>query len=85
MNIRRLYAKFETKDESLTNEDRGTPETVVYNEVLQAIVEKYPDNTIRGYAEELCVPPATISLHLKLTDKVKKIGSIKVSLILYRT
>ena len=29
--IRRWYAKFETRDESLTNEDRGRPQTVVYN------------------------------------------------------
>ena len=39
--------KFETGDESLTNEDRGRPETVVNNEVLRAIVEKNPDNTVR--------------------------------------
>ena len=45
--IRRWYAKFETGDESLTHEDRGRSETVVDNEVLRAIVEKNPHNTVR--------------------------------------
>ena len=34
------YAKFKAGEKSLTNEDRGRPETVVDNEVLRAIVEK---------------------------------------------
>ena len=33
-----LYAKFETEDESLTNEDWGRTETVVDNEALRTIV-----------------------------------------------
>ena len=32
--IRCWYAKFETEDESLINEDWGRPETIVDNEVL---------------------------------------------------
>ena len=32
--IQRWYANFEAGDESLTNEDRSRPETVVNNEVL---------------------------------------------------
>ena len=31
--IRRWYTKFETGDESLTNEDLGKPETVVDHEI----------------------------------------------------
>ena len=38
--IRGLYAKFETVDENLTNKDQDRPDTLVENEVLQAIVEK---------------------------------------------
>ena len=38
--IRHWYANFETGYESLTNEDRGRPETVVDNAVLRAIVKK---------------------------------------------
>ena len=37
------YAKFETGNESLTYKDQGRQESVVGNEVLQAIVEKNPD------------------------------------------
>ena len=41
-------------------------------EVLRAIVEKSPGNTVTDYAEELGVSPTTISRHLKLIIKVKK-------------
>ena len=40
--IRSWYARFEIGNESLTNKDRGRPQTVVNNEVLRAIVEKKP-------------------------------------------
>ena len=70
--IRRWYTKFETRDESLTNEDRGRPETGVENEVLRPIVEEKPGNTVRDYADQLGVSPRTISRHLKLIGKVKK-------------
>ena len=47
-NICRLYSKFGTVDESLTNENRGRLETVLDSEVLRAIVEKTnPANTVR--------------------------------------
>ena len=62
--IRRWYAKLETGDESLTNEDQDRPETIVDNEVLRAIVEKNPGNSVRDYVEELGVSPTTISRHL---------------------
>ena len=42
------------------------------NEVLRAIVEKNPGNSVRDYAEELSISPITISHHLKLFGKVKK-------------
>ena len=38
--IRRWYAKFETGDESVTNEDWSRPETVVENEILRVTFEK---------------------------------------------
>ena len=66
------YAKFETGDERLTNEDRGRLETVVGNEVLRVKSEKKS----RQYCYRLCrrtrLSPTTISRHLKLIGKVKK-------------
>ena len=38
--FRRWYAMFETWDKSLTNDDRGRPETDMGNDVFRAIVEK---------------------------------------------
>ncbi|GFU38365.1 hypothetical protein TNCV_2433461 [Trichonephila clavipes] len=40
------YAKFESGDESLTNEDPNRSDTVVDNGVLRAIIEKNPGNTV---------------------------------------
>ena len=37
--IRCWYAKFETGDENLTNNNRGRPEIVVDNEVLRTVAE----------------------------------------------
>ena len=73
-SIQRWYAKFETGDESLTNEDRDRRRTVVDNKVLRAIVEKNPGNTVKDFAEELGISPTTILRHLKLIGKVKKNG-----------
>ena len=64
--IRDWYAKFETEDGSFTKKDRGKPEIVVDSEILWAIVEKNPGNTIKDYAEELSVSPTPISYHLKM-------------------
>ena len=44
--IRRWYAKFETVDESLTDEGRGKADTVVDNQVVRALIEKDPGNTV---------------------------------------
>ncbi|GFR31148.1 hypothetical protein TNCT_197231 [Trichonephila clavata] len=49
--IRRRYTKYESDDGSHTNEYWEKPETVVDNEVLRAIFEKNPCNTVRDYAE----------------------------------
>ena len=70
--IWRWYAKFETGDESFTNEDRGRLESVVNNGVLWEIVEKNTGNTetIRDYIEEFGVSPTIISRHLKFIGKV---------------
>ena len=70
--IQCLDAKFRTEDESLTNDDRGWPEIAMDNEVLQAIVEKNPDNTARDYVQKLGASPITIARHLKCIAKVKK-------------
>ena len=61
--IRCWYAKFETGDENLTNNNRSRPEIVVDNEVLRIVVENNPGNTVRDYAEELDVSSTTISRH----------------------
>ncbi|GFR27265.1 hypothetical protein TNCT_519081 [Trichonephila clavata] len=56
--LRRWYAKFESGDESLTNEDRGRLETVVDNKDLPSDhLTKNPGNTVRDYAEELGINP----------------------------
>ena len=71
--IRRWYEKFENGDESLSNEDRGRPETVLNDDTLRALVEANPANTVRDYAQELNVTPITVSRHLKIIGKVKKL------------
>ena len=68
------YAKLETGDDSLTNEDPSRAETVVEKGDLRAIIEKNSSNTVRDYAEELGVSLTIISRHLKLIGKVKKNG-----------
>ncbi|GFW47605.1 hypothetical protein TNCV_583171 [Trichonephila clavipes] len=55
------YAKFESGDESITKEDQDWPETVVDNEILRAIFQQNPYNTVRDYAEKLGVTLTTIS------------------------
>ncbi|GFV84543.1 histone-lysine N-methyltransferase SETMAR [Trichonephila clavipes] len=72
LTIRRWYVKFESGDESLTNEDEGRPEVVLDNEVLRAIVEQNPGYTVRDYADELGVTSTAVSRHLKTNGKVKK-------------
>ncbi|GFQ77278.1 hypothetical protein TNCT_145511 [Trichonephila clavata] len=44
--IRRWYAKFESGDEGLTNEDRKKPEIVLNNAVLRVLVEQNPGSTV---------------------------------------
>ena len=68
--IQHWYANFGTGVESLTNKDWDRPETIVDNEVLRAIGEKNPGNTVRDYPEEQDISPTTISCHLKLIGKV---------------
>ncbi|XP_066253422.1 histone-lysine N-methyltransferase SETMAR-like [Euwallacea similis] len=70
--IRRWYAKFESGDKSLEIEDRGKPKSALNDEVLQVLVEANPRQTVRELSEELNVSIATISRHLKLIGKVKK-------------
>ncbi|GFU65929.1 histone-lysine N-methyltransferase SETMAR [Trichonephila clavipes] len=70
--LRRWYAKFESGEKSLTNENRGRPETVVNNEVLCAIIDQNPGNTVGDYAKELGVTPTTIFGYLEMVGKVKK-------------
>ncbi|GFY47910.1 hypothetical protein TNIN_72461 [Trichonephila inaurata madagascariensis] len=58
-------AKLESVEESLGNEERDRPDTVVDNKVLQTIVKQNPGNTVRDYTEAPGVPPTTLSRHLK--------------------
>ena len=51
-SIRRWYTKFKTGNESLTNGDQGRLETVKDNELLRAIIEKNPSNTVRDYMQK---------------------------------
>ena len=46
------------------------------NQVLRAIVEKNSGNTIKDYPDELNVSLKTISRHLKLIAKDKKIDKL---------
>ena len=70
--IQRWREKFETGKQSLTMEDWDRPETFVDNEILRAIVETNPGNTVRIFEENLRLSSTTISSHLKLICKVKK-------------
>ena len=64
--IQRWYAKFKTGDGRLINKDQRRPEAVVDNEILQPMFEKYPGNTFRDNAEELCASPTSISRSFKI-------------------
>ncbi|GFW67081.1 hypothetical protein TNCV_4031001 [Trichonephila clavipes] len=66
--IRHRYANFASGDESLTNEDRGCSETVV----AMKSFEQNSSDTVREYAEELCVTSTIIYRRLKMVGKVKK-------------
>ena len=69
------YATLEIRGKNLTNKDWGKiRDCCVDNEVLWAITEKNPGNTVIDYAEELGISPTTISRHLKLFGEVKKNG-----------
>ncbi|GFY49581.1 HTH_48 domain-containing protein [Trichonephila inaurata madagascariensis] len=70
--ILRWYAKFESGDESLSNEERDRPETVVNSEILRKVVEQNPISTVRDYSEELVVTTRTISHPLKIIGIVEK-------------
>ena len=69
---RRWNAKFKTGNENLTNEDRGRPESVVTMQFDEHQFKKNRDNSVRDYAKELGVSSTTISCHLKLIGKEKK-------------
>ncbi|GFY70859.1 hypothetical protein TNIN_196431 [Trichonephila inaurata madagascariensis] len=63
--IRRRYTKFESDHQNLPNEALGRQEAVVENEILRAIVEQNPGNTVRYYGEDLGDTPTILSRYLK--------------------
>jgi histone-lysine N-methyltransferase SETMAR len=71
--IRYWFEKFRAGDTSLENEERGRPESVIDDDQLRALVEEDPRKTVRELAEDLNVSVGTISGHLKIIGKVKKL------------
>ncbi|GFY66305.1 hypothetical protein TNIN_140521 [Trichonephila inaurata madagascariensis] len=76
--FRYWYTKFESGDESLTNEYQDRPEIGTDNEVLRAIVEQNPDNTVRDYAE-LDITSTTIACRLKMVGNSSHELRIKIN------
>ncbi|GFQ91102.1 histone-lysine N-methyltransferase SETMAR [Trichonephila clavata] len=74
--IRHLYTTFESGDESLTNKDRGRPETVMDSEVLRVNIEQNPGNTVKRLPRRTRNNFCTISRLLKMSGKVKKMDNL---------
>jgi len=71
--IRFWFEKFRSGDTSLENEECGRPETVVDNDQLRALVEEDTRKTVRELAMDHNMSIGTISGHLKIIGKVKKL------------
>lgn len=71
--VRRWFTKFREGETSLEDQEgRGRP-SAVDDAILKTMVEDSPRVTIKELAQQLQVDPATISRHLNLIGKVKKL------------
>uniref|UniRef100_A0A0K0FXE7 Histone-lysine N-methyltransferase SETMAR (inferred by orthology to a human protein) n=1 Tax=Strongyloides venezuelensis TaxID=75913 RepID=A0A0K0FXE7_STRVS len=70
---KRWLKKFKEGDESLENEERGRPDSVVDNEELKSVVEANPRQTVREIAGTLEVSKSSVSRHLQQIEKTKKL------------
>ncbi|KAF2353489.1 Transposase type 1 [Trinorchestia longiramus] len=71
--VRRWFAKFRSGDESLKDEEGRGRLGSLENEQLHAVVEQNPRQSVREMSQTLGVSTATVSRHLKIIEKVKKL------------
>ncbi|KAF2358304.1 Transposase type 1 [Trinorchestia longiramus] len=71
--IRRWFGKFRSGDESLKDEEGRGRLGSLDNEQLHAVVEQNPRQSVREMSQTLGVSIATVSRHLKIIGKVKKL------------
>lgn len=71
--IRHWFERFRSGDESLEDEDRGRPPSLLNDDQLKAMVEADPRQTVRELAQHFGVDGSTISRHLNAIGKVKKL------------
>ncbi|KAF2349194.1 Transposase type 1 [Trinorchestia longiramus] len=71
--VRRWFVKFRSGDESLKGEEGRGRLGSLENEQLHAVVEQNPRQSVREMSQTLCVSIATVSRHLKIIRKVKKL------------
>uniref|UniRef100_A0A0K0FDI2 Histone-lysine N-methyltransferase SETMAR (inferred by orthology to a human protein) n=1 Tax=Strongyloides venezuelensis TaxID=75913 RepID=A0A0K0FDI2_STRVS len=68
-----LFKKFKEGDESLENEGRGRPDSVVDNEELKSVVRANLRQTVRETSRALEVSKSSVSRHLQQIEKTKKL------------
>ncbi|KAF2351104.1 hypothetical protein FHG87_018137 [Trinorchestia longiramus] len=71
--VRRWFGKFRSGDESLKDEEGRGRLGSLENEQLHAVVEQNPRQSVREMSQTLGVSIATVSHHLKIIGKVKKL------------
>ncbi|KAF2364925.1 hypothetical protein FHG87_004315 [Trinorchestia longiramus] len=71
--VRRWFGKFRSGDESLKDEEGRGRLGSLENEQLHAVVEQNPRQSVREMSQTLGVSIATVSRHLKIFGKVKKL------------
>ncbi|KAF2349140.1 Transposase type 1 [Trinorchestia longiramus] len=71
--VRRWFGKFRSGDESLKDEEGRGRLGSLENEQLHAVVEQNPRQSVREKSQTLGVSIATVSRHLKIIGKVKKL------------
>ncbi|KAF2354804.1 hypothetical protein FHG87_014443 [Trinorchestia longiramus] len=71
--VRRWFGKFQSGDESLKDEEGRGRLGSLENEQLHEVVEQNPRQSAREMSQTLGVSIATVSHHLKIIGKVKKL------------
>ncbi|KAF2344777.1 hypothetical protein FHG87_024467 [Trinorchestia longiramus] len=71
--VRRWFGKFRSGDESLKDEEGRGRLGSLENEQLHAVVEQNPRQSVKEISQTLGVNIATVSRHLKIIGKVKKL------------